>query len=415
MIKSSAKPLPCCWGAAVLTEGGPASVTADAVDDVITDPIATGASSALTVSTNDVACSTGATTYALVAGSEVNCTVALTDANTGAVNVTPTADGAWSFQYQLLCDGVVTDTATVSGTAAALVTADAVNDVVADPLITGSATTVTVLINDTPCSSGVTTFALVAGSEANCTVTLTDASAGTFGVTPTADGAWSYQYDLLCDGVIVDTANVSGTAVTSAGPQTWDSPWTNCGRPSYASALDYGTTEYFVTMGVYLEPTENKTLRNVSIGQVVAGDNSGGGAEDVIASIVLLERAAGSNSPTGLTELKRIDVSDQVIYGFTQATVFSADLNYPLEAGKHYATALELSTGATSAWMLIAAEGATGTVGAIDTGYGVQIGSTDLNANMNTLMWGSYDNVTGTTSLSYEGASLPCGYSITLE
>jgi hypothetical protein len=93
-------------------------------DDVGDKP--SGSSSSLTVSTNDTLCSTGGSTFALVSGSQVNVTSV---SNVGAVfSYTPISAGPFSFKYNILCDGVVTSEATVSGTAVTVITADAVND-----------------------------------------------------------------------------------------------------------------------------------------------------------------------------------------------------------------------------------------------------------------------------------------------
>jgi hypothetical protein len=100
-------------------------VTATASNDNVGDK-PSGSSSSLTVSTNDTLCSTGASTFAVVSGSQVNVTNV---SNIGAVfSYTPTNVGAFSFQYNILCGGVITSTATVSGMAITSVTADAVND-----------------------------------------------------------------------------------------------------------------------------------------------------------------------------------------------------------------------------------------------------------------------------------------------
>ena len=268
--------------------------TANAVDDPLgNQPV--GLSSNVIVGTNDTACDVGTTTWTLISGSEVNVTID-SFPTSGSVNYTPTAPGAFSFQYEIRCDGVVLDTATVSGTGVAACvnvsgggitgltpvvpgssntynaagftgtlpytyvwsttagtitagqgtdtvtittntagnvdvtvtncsgagsvtlsfpitleppTADAVDDNVGSQTV-GIPQTVDVSVNDTLCSSGVTTFALT-GSPVNTTASL--ASGSTFNYTPAAPGPFSFQYDILCDGIGVDTATVSGTAV----------------------------------------------------------------------------------------------------------------------------------------------------------------------------------------------------------
>lgn len=100
-------------------------MTSGAVNDIVGDK-AIGVSSTVDVSTNDTLCSAGVTTFALITGSQVNVTNVT---NVGGVfSYTPTNNGAFSFQYNILCDGVVTSNATVSGNGITAVTADAVND-----------------------------------------------------------------------------------------------------------------------------------------------------------------------------------------------------------------------------------------------------------------------------------------------
>lgn len=159
------------------------------------------------VSTNDTACSSGVTTYALVAGSEVNGTVDSFATSTGIYMFTPDTNfsGTASFDYQIVCDGNVIDTATVS---IEVVTANAVDD----SFNTAFATPLnqTVVGNDTVCNFGLTTYQLVAGSESSGSVTAFD-TAGNFTYAPgTGDtGAQTFDYDILCDGIVVDTATVT--------------------------------------------------------------------------------------------------------------------------------------------------------------------------------------------------------------
>lgn len=144
-------------------------------------------------------------TYTIVTGSQTNCTVA--NNGDGTFDITPgTAQGgAWSFQYKACCaDGTTCDTATVSGT-----TPEAVSDN-AGSIPTSPLTVIDVKGNDTACTGAATTYPLVTLSEVNCTVV--DNANGTFDVTPTAVGAWSFQYELRCDGIVFDTATVYGLA-----------------------------------------------------------------------------------------------------------------------------------------------------------------------------------------------------------
>lgn len=267
--------------------------TADAVDDNVGTQ-GTGVATTVDVGTNDTACDIGTTTWQLIPGSEVNVTgVSLASGST--FNYTPIADGAFSFQYQILCNGVVLDQATVSGTSATacinvsggtisgptpvipnanyvysvtglsgdapftylwsggtvvsgqgtdtatitittattisvtitncggsgsvtlsfpvtlqVATADAVDDNVGGVTV-GISNNVIIGTNDTPCSFGVTTYTLIPGSESNVTIDNFPTS-GSVNYTAIAAGAFSFQYNLLCDGIITDTATVSGTA-----------------------------------------------------------------------------------------------------------------------------------------------------------------------------------------------------------
>ncbi len=163
--------------------------TATAVDDTVTGAIegqrVTGG-----VSANDTLCSVGNTTFT-ISGAPTNCTIVFFDQSSGVYTIIPSAAGAFSFTYELRCNGTVIDTATVSGTAAAI-TATATADSLAADVLTGF-----VGDNDTGCSSGITRYKLT-GATTNGSVSTFNQSTGAFAFTPTQDGAWSFGYEIYC-------------------------------------------------------------------------------------------------------------------------------------------------------------------------------------------------------------------------
>ncbi len=191
----------------ICTMLGDCTPTANAVDDVVVGTIA-GQRLTGGVSANDTLCSIGTTSFALT-GVPVNVTISFFDQSSGVYTILPTAAGAWSFQYNILCNGVVIDTATVSGAAAAI-TANAVNDIIPIDIFTGF-----VGDNDTGCSTGITRYKLT-GAPVNGTVTTFNEGTGGFTFTPTQDGIWSFDYEIYCvvDNVEqgpIDTATVTGS------------------------------------------------------------------------------------------------------------------------------------------------------------------------------------------------------------
>lgn len=278
-------------------------VTADAVNDLVGNQI-TAQQHSYTASANDVMCDGGATTiYEFVTGSEVNVVVNSFNTSNGDVLYTPIADGAFSFQYAIKCNGTILDGATISGTAYTpctpvsgglilgitnvlsnvdeiytisgltgttpynitwggtggvtvtsgqgtttaiiqrtangtvtalitncsggntltltynvnVITADAVNDTVGSK-VTGIATNAQLSTNDTPCSAGTTTYEIVAGTLTNVTINSIDANTGIVNYTPTADGAFSFNYAIKCNDTQLDVATLSGTAYTPCVP-----------------------------------------------------------------------------------------------------------------------------------------------------------------------------------------------------
>lgn len=245
--------------------GGP--ITADAVNDFEGTHVT--ATFADDVSGNDTACSEGASTYLFKAGTAVNGTVVVN--TNGTYTFTPTVPGAWSFQYDIQCtvNGVsqILDTATVDGL---YVTAGAVNDIIAD-VITTAAIPGDVTTNDTVCTApSTTTYALTAASEVNGTATVN--ANGTFSFTPAASGVWSFNYDILCDGIVADTAVVSGRVLSASAVED-----------SFATATgDASTNDTGCNLGaeVYSKVGASET-------NVVATVNSNGTYSSVITDLSL--------------------------------------------------------------------------------------------------------------------------------
>lgn len=114
----------------------------------------------------------------------------------------------WSFEYKAICkvNGIeqIIDTATVSGDA---ITATANDDATVahiTPTYAGDVST-----NDTPCSSGTTTYELITASEVNGSVSLNPVT-GQFVFFPHTGDVWSFQYNIVCNGVVLDSATVTG-------------------------------------------------------------------------------------------------------------------------------------------------------------------------------------------------------------
>lgn len=186
--------------------------TADAVNDDF-GPYAVDDPAMINISPNDTPCSDSAvTTYTLSAGTEMGGTVTSINSSTGDVVFTPTAGfvGTASFTYNIMCNGVLVDSAVVNivyQVAAPL--ADAVDDS-AGPLAVDDPSVGDVSINDTACSAGVTTYAVNGGSEIGGVVTAFDNATGAYTFTPSSGftGNAGFTYSILCDGVVQDTATV---------------------------------------------------------------------------------------------------------------------------------------------------------------------------------------------------------------
>jgi len=220
----------------------PTPVTADAVD--ANRGFDLPGAIAYSVADNDVACSAGTTTYALIAGTETNVSAVVIDPNTGAYTANVTSGGAWSFEYQILCDGIFIDTAFEMGQG---ITANA-NDFDRGDDMPG-AIAYSVADNDVACSDGVTTYALVAGSESNVTGVVITAATGAYTANVTAVGAWSFMYNILCDGQVIDTASEFGTGV--AAPVTADAVDQDRGdSPAGAIAFNVSDNDTACSAGV---------------------------------------------------------------------------------------------------------------------------------------------------------------------
>lgn len=87
---------------------------AEAIDDNVGN-LAIGVNANIDVSTNDILC-TGLVTWRLSPTVTPTNVTINAFSNTGTVSFTPIATGAFSFTYEILCNGTVHDTGTVSGT-----------------------------------------------------------------------------------------------------------------------------------------------------------------------------------------------------------------------------------------------------------------------------------------------------------
>lgn len=133
--------------------------------------------------------------------------------STGSVTYTPDLNfsGTDSITYDILCDGVVVDTATHTIIVNPY-TANAVNDVFATSKNTPI--TNTVASNDTRCNASNTYYTLVPGFSTNGVTTMS--TDGTFTFTPTLNSLQTgvFGYNIRCGvnletSVIIDTATVN--------------------------------------------------------------------------------------------------------------------------------------------------------------------------------------------------------------
>ena len=165
-----------------------------------------------------VPCSSGVETYTISSTPNfVNITSSEISIIGSVFTVTPTIAGAWSFDYTILCDGLETSTGSISGTASSVVitpTATAVDDSGNNGDI-NSSLVIDVSTNDTPCSVGSTTYAIASTPNfVNISSSDVTLSGSVFTVTPQIEGLWSFDYEILCDGVVTSSGTVSGKAST---------------------------------------------------------------------------------------------------------------------------------------------------------------------------------------------------------
>lgn len=186
-----------------------AAPTATALPDVFTTYLA-GSTNTFDASTNDTPCSAGATLYQVKPSGSFNASAVINDAVAGTFDITgdPGFAGDAIVQYEITCDGIVTAQSTITVTYE-IATATAVNDTLPDQVVNGVAL-IDVSTNDTACGLGsVTTYEIVTNSAQGGDVVIDSVGNATF--TPDTDyvGAAQFQYNILCDGVVADTATVS--------------------------------------------------------------------------------------------------------------------------------------------------------------------------------------------------------------
>lgn len=195
--------------------GGDIPTVPDATDDVI--DATTGVPFPVNVSTNDIPCaSPQVSTWVLLAGSEVNATVSPPVSSDGLFNVVALADGPYSFDYEIYCDGIPSgQIATVSGESTTNLVA--IDDIVPEVVTDAAPQSVSVASNDLVCPApGPSTFTLVPGSEQNAIVSGSPNTTGNFSVAvdpsvACCKGDWSFDYEISCPNGATDVAQVSGT------------------------------------------------------------------------------------------------------------------------------------------------------------------------------------------------------------
>jgi hypothetical protein len=186
-----------------------ASPTAQ-VFTLIFSPALEGSTVPISASGSAITCSTGTTTFALIPGTNTNCTGVVTDALVGDFDITgnPGFTGTSQIQYGIYCDGILIDTAFIRIEFIAS-QANAVDDILPDQ-VRNSVVIGDVSTNDIACSlSATTTYQVVPSSVSNGNVIVN--SNGTFTFIPSTDftGNVDFEVELLCDGVVVDSSSVS--------------------------------------------------------------------------------------------------------------------------------------------------------------------------------------------------------------
>lgn len=196
----------------------PPVVTADAIDDNETGIYNQGFTG--TVATNDVPCSVGNTTWEATGVQSNGSVVSFDDlSGTYVFNPTPNFVGDATFQYNLLCDGTIIDTAVVTITFPPP-TADAVNDSFTTPQDTAISEDVST--NDTACSPNSSTTYQLNGTPAPANGGVSTFNPdGTFTYTPNTgfSGVDTFGYDIVCDGTVIDSAEVQITVTATSLPE----------------------------------------------------------------------------------------------------------------------------------------------------------------------------------------------------
>ena len=167
-----------------------------------------------------------------------------------------------------------------------------IDDMVPGNLPSGTPQTVDVSANDAPCPAGITSYQLVSGSETNVTVQTNLSLDGNFDYTPQGLGPWSFDYEVLCDGVPSgETATVSGDAFENKLQATK--------AASPAAVTQGGTVNYAITLqNTGTVPCTNVTVTDVlpngvtyALGSIAGGDAqtdgdpSGAGLQWVVSSL----------------------------------------------------------------------------------------------------------------------------------
>ncbi len=155
-------------------------------------------------------------TFQIVANSATNGTVTITNAATGAYSFTPSANynGPASFQY-VINDGSANSTAKTVNLTVNPVNDNPVVSAVAESATGNEDTAITgTLLAGSDVDSSNLTFQIVAGTATNGTVTITNATTGTYSFTPTANynGPASFQYR-ISDGTATSTTKTVNLTV----------------------------------------------------------------------------------------------------------------------------------------------------------------------------------------------------------
>jgi len=256
-------------------------VTADAVDDTAAGPKNFPVAGSLPA--NDTLCSAGTTSYQVNTPSANGATIV---GSSGSFVFVPSLGytGVTTFTYDILCDGVVKDTATVTIT---ILDANAFDDYYI-ALFETTTLTKDNSTNDTLCTAGITTYQWTnpAHPGAQGTITGTPTS---FTYTPSNGfvGTGYTQYDILCSGIVIDTATVyllvaKGQAAPDNFQTQKDTPITETVTDAAIPCNNGATTTYHLLSnpggaGVLTEQTKNcATAAAITDVRVTGWDQSTG-------------------------------------------------------------------------------------------------------------------------------------------